>query len=306
MASIVHSIVADIFPLQVRGRVMGFLQMAFAVASVLGLPVGLYLANQFGWHAPFLMIVGTCLIILIFIVLYMKPVSAHLVSVRPARGPVEHLINTGSNPEYARAFIATILMATGGFMLMPFGSAFAVYNNRISLTDLPLLYAITGVCALFIAPMVGKLADVIGKYKVFSACSTVLILSVGIYCNLGITPFHIVAIFSVLIFCSYAGRMVASSALITAVPSPEDRGAFMSINSSINMVSGGIASLIAGAVVHRQPSGRIENYDILGYVVGITIIISMVMLYFVNQLVKEKRPAKFPTTPPADNISVAN
>lgn len=287
IGSVTYAIVTDIFPLQVRGRVMGFLQMAFAGAAVLGLPIGLYLANNLGWHSPFLMIVGLCTVILLLIILYIKPVDAHLTNTS-SRNPLEHLTRTVSNPGYAMAFVSTILMSTGGFMLMPFGSAFAVNNNGISITDLPLLYLITGVCAMITAPFIGKLSDTVGKYVVFCICSIVMIIAVVIHCNLGITPFWIIIIFSVVIFIGYSGRMVSASALMTAVPEPPDRGAFMSVNSSVNMISGGIASVIAGSIVYRTQTGYIENYNILGYVVSGATIITIGMLYVVDKMVKRK------------------
>jgi predicted MFS family arabinose efflux permease len=203
----------------------------------------------------------------------------------------DHLIRTLSNPTYAKAFGLTVLIATAGFMLMPFGSAFAVYNNGISKDDLPFLYSVTGVVAMFTTPLIGKLSDRTGKFNVFCLCSALLILCVVIYCNLSITPLWIVTIFSVFMFATYAGRMVSSSALITAVPTAADRGAFMSINSSVNMVSGGIASLIAGTIVHQTQRGLIENYDILGYVVAVATVVSMGIMYIVNNIVAQKQQA---------------
>ena len=58
IGSISMAIMADLFPLHQRGRAMGFMQMGFGASQVLGIPIGLYLSNMWGWHAPFLMIVG--------------------------------------------------------------------------------------------------------------------------------------------------------------------------------------------------------------------------------------------------------
>jgi predicted MFS family arabinose efflux permease len=287
IGSVVYTIVSDHFVLSVRGSVMGFLQMAFAGASVLGLPIGVYLANELNWHWAFLMIVILCAVILLLLILFMKPVNAHL-SDRPKHHPFSHLSRTISNPEYIKAFASTILLGTAGFMLMPFGSAFAVNNNGISVNDLPLLYSITGVAGMVIAPLLGKLSDAVGKLIVFTICSALLIVSAVTYCNLEVTPFWIVCVFSIVLFVTYAGRMVSSSALMTAVPDAADRGAFMSVNSSVNMVSGGIASIIAGAIVFQTPAGRIENYDILGYVVAAACLITMAMMYVIDRMVKEK------------------
>jgi predicted MFS family arabinose efflux permease len=288
LSSISYAIVADLFSLQVRGRVMGFLQMALAGSTVIGLPVGLSLANLFNWHAPFLMIVGVCIIILLSAIVFMKSIDKHLL-LKSTTNPFVHLKQTVLNSRYVKAFGCSVLIATGGFMLMPFGSAFAVNNNGILLTELPLLYLVTGIIAMIVAPMIGKFSDAVGKYRVFCFFSVLLMIAVLIHCNLGLIPFWLVVFFSTVMFVSYAGRIIASSALVTAVPEAADRGAFMSINSAVNMISGGIASLAAGVIVHQTPNGKIENYDVLGYVVSGAVVITIALMYVINKMVREKQ-----------------
>lgn len=291
IGSIIFAIITDLFALEVRGRVMGFVQMAFAGAQVLGLPVGLYLANKMGWHSPFLMIVGLGLIMGVLIVLYLKPVDAHL-KLKSERSALDHLANTIAKPNYLKAFAATTLLATGGFMLMPFGSAFAVNNLGISVDDLPLLYMVTGIFSMAASPLVGKLSDAWGKYMVFCISSLLVMVVVSVYCNLGITPLWVVIAFSVAMFIGVSGRIVSSSALLSALPTPTDRGAFMSINSSVQMISGGIASLVAGTIVYQTNTGLLVNYDILGYVVAGATLITMVMMYTIDKMVMQKQTVK--------------
>src|SRR3954467_10379969 len=78
IGSVVLAIATDLFPLQMRGRVMGFIQTAFAASQVLGLPAGLYVANRWDWHAPFLAILAVAVPAGLVIAFFMKPVSAHL------------------------------------------------------------------------------------------------------------------------------------------------------------------------------------------------------------------------------------
>lgn len=117
IGSIGFAIVADLFKAEVRGRVMGFTQMAFAASQILGLPVGLLLAAHFGWHAPFTMIVGFTILVGIIIVVYMKPIDEHL-KIKNDRSAFTHLYKTLTHKSYLR-LLATTLLATGGFMLMP-------------------------------------------------------------------------------------------------------------------------------------------------------------------------------------------
>jgi hypothetical protein len=88
-------------------------------------------------------------------------------------------------------------------------------------------------------------------------------------------------------FAGITARMITSGALMSAVPAPQDRGAFMSITASVQQIAGGIASAIAGMIVYQTPSGNLERYDILGYVVIGTMIITIIMMYWIDLHIKE-------------------
>jgi predicted MFS family arabinose efflux permease len=273
---------------------MGFVQMAFASSQVLGIPIGLYLANAFGWHAPFVMIVGVCVVVGILIIIFLKPIDAHLKS-GSTRNPFQHLVKTISQSVYLRAFAATTLLATGGFMLMPFASAFSVNNLGISLHELPFLYMVTGIFSMITGPIIGKFSDQLGKYNIFVVGSLITMVVVAIYCNLGITPLWIVLILNIIMFAGVSSRIISSQALLTAVPTPQDRGSFMSVNSSVQQISGGIATFIAGKIVVETPVGKLDHYDTLGYVVVGAMIITIVMMYSIHTYVDRK--TKLEVTP---------
>jgi predicted MFS family arabinose efflux permease len=293
VGSVSFAIITDLFRMEVRGRVMGFVQMAFAASQVLGIPIGLLLANHFGWHAPFLMITAFGIILGIVIAMYVKPVTAHL-QVRSERNPFAHLFKTVAEPRYQLAFAATTLLATGGFMLMPFASAFTTHNLGISVDQLPVLYGITGVFSIIFGPLAGRLSDKIGKFSVFVVGSLITMTTVAVYTNLGTTPFALVAVINVLMFLGVSSRMISASALTTAVPAPQDRGAFMSINSSVQQISGGIGSAVAGLIVVQTSTGALEHYNMLGNVVIAAMIITMIMMGFVNRMVNPSVDLKQP------------
>ena len=180
IGAVTFAIITDLFQLEVRGRVMGFVQIAFGASQVLGLPIGLMLANRFEWHAPFWMIVIFGTLLGIVIVVYMKPVTQHLAA-NVKQNAFKHLSSNLSNKLYIRAFFSTILLATGGFMLMPFGSAFSTNNLGLTLQQLPVLYLVTGIFGIALGPLIGKLADTIGKFQLFAIGTVVSIIMVGIY-----------------------------------------------------------------------------------------------------------------------------
>lgn len=299
IGSVSFAIITDLFKMEVRGRVMGFVQMAFAASQILGIPIGLVLANHFGWHAPFWMISGFGALVGVVIVVYMKPITNHL-ALNADRHPLQHLIKTVSHPPYLRAFLATTLLATGGFMLMPFGSAFSIHNLGLTMEQLPLLYGVTGVFSIIFGPLLGKASDRIGKFNLFVAGSLLSIVLVGVYTNLGVTPLWVIMVLNVILFVGITARMISASALMTAIPQAHDRGAFMSINSSVSQISGGVAAAVAGMIVVQTDSGQLLHYPTLGFVVIGSMLVTIGMMYFINRYVQEHRMK--PAVKPAEDV----
>ena len=278
IGSVVLAIATDLFPPQVRGRVMGLLQTAFAASQVLGIPLGIWLSNHWTWHAPFLVLTAVGVLGGLLIAWWMRPVAEHLATPQE-RSPFKHLLHTLTEPRYLLAFLAVTVLATGGYMLMPFSSAFTVGNLGIALASLPTIYFVTGVATIFVGPLVGKAADSLGKMRVFYAGTALTIVMVLIYTHLGRTPLALVILINVVLFIGIFSRMIPFQALMTQVPVANQRGSFNAINASIQQLSGGLASLVAGHIVQLAPDGTLHHYDVAGYVVIVTSLITCWLLW---------------------------
>jgi predicted MFS family arabinose efflux permease len=282
IGSIVLAILTDIFPLQQRGRVMGFLQTAFAASQVLGLPAGLYLSNKWGWHMPFMMIVAVSLLAGFFIIYYLKPITGHL-EFKTDKTAYQHLLHTLKVPRYLLAFATTGLLSIGGFMIMPFSSAFTVNNLGLHQDQLPLIYLITGIASIIIGPMVGRASDRFGKFNTFIFGSLLGMIMVVIYTHLGVTPLPLVILVNTVMFIGIFSRMIPSQALISGIPNASNRGAFMSVSASLQQLAGGLGSIIAGMIVVQESNGMIRHFEVIGYVmVGLTFL-TLVMMYHINK-----------------------
>lgn len=288
VGSVTFAIITDTFKMEVRGRVMGFVQMASAASQVLGIPIGLHLATHINWHAPFLMIASVSMIVCLAIVLKLKPVTAHLQG-RHDKNAFIHLWHTASKPDYIRGFGATTLLTTGGFMIMPFSSAFLVNNVLIPETSLSIIFFITGIFTIITGPILGKQADKFGKYRLFIFGSILSMVMVITYTHLGPNPIWIVVLTNIVLYTGISSRMVSSSALISGVPEAKDRGAYMGINSAIQQVSGGVASFVAGLIVFQPAKNApLQHFDTIGYVTTGTMLITLLLMYFINQQVSKK------------------
>jgi predicted MFS family arabinose efflux permease len=284
------AIIADLFPLSTRGRVMGYVQMAFAVSQIAGIPVGLLLAGKFDWHMPFLMIVGLCLLIGIAIIRWMKPVVDHLKE-RAAQKPLQHLIRTASQKRYLQAFLATVFLSTGGFLMMPYSTTFLVHNVGLTEQILPVVFIVAGVAGIFTGPLIGKWSDKTGKFRMFLWGSVFAAIMVTIITHLSTTPLWEVLILNTLMYTAVFSRMIPTQALVSGVPDMKDRGAFMSINSSVQQLGGGIASAVGGWIIAEDSTGRLVRYDTLGFVTIGAFVVCAICMVFVNRYVMQKTGA---------------
>lgn len=290
IGSISMAIITDLFILEKRGRVMGFVQMGFGASQVLGIPIGLYIANHMGWEAPFLFIAALALCILIFILLFLKPVQDHLIE-KENHNIIKHFINTLKNRNYQRGFLTTSLLSLGGFMMMPYATIFAVNNLSVKTEQLPILFMVAGIVSLITMPFIGRLSDKINKFKLFCIGCLWLIGFCIVYTNMFAIPFWLVLLLNIGVTVGVLCRMVPSMALISAIPDNKDRGAYMSIQASLQQIAGGIAATFAGIIVYQKTSiAPLEHYDIIGYTVSVFVIFSMLLMAGVNRYVHNKNP----------------
>ena len=176
-------------------------------------------------------------------------------------------------------------------MLMPFSTPFIINNVGISQQQLPIIYVITGIGSSIILPVIGRVSDRAGKFPTFIGGTILATIMVIIFTNLPPIPLWSLICINTLMFAGIMSRMIPSSALMTAIPKLADRGAFMSVNSSLQQIAGGIASVLAGLVIVQDNNGKLNHYDTLGYIVVIVMMLCAISMYFINKQVTKKLKA---------------
>ena len=278
IGSVVLAIAADLFAPEMRGRVMGTIQTAFAASQVLGIPAGLYLSNAWNWHLPFIAMAALGLLGGLAVWWQMRPVADHLKAPQE-RSPWMHLLHTLFVPRHLLVFAAVTFLTTGAYMLMPFSSAFVVNNLGISLHDLPTVYLVTGLCTIFVGPLVGKAADTLGRFKVFLAGSTISMATVLFYTHLGPIALPELIVVNTVMFVGIFSRVIPFQAMAAAVPAPAQRGAFNAISASVQQLSGGLASVVAGHIVMQAADGKLVHFEVTGYVVVATSLVAIGLVW---------------------------
>ena len=297
------AIITDLFEINQRGRVFGFTQMGFSASQILGIPISLIMAERWGWNSPFYLIVILATIMGLIMVVKMQPVTKHLeLQKGKVSNALPHLLNTLRTKKYQTGFITTAILPLGGFMLMPFGSAFAVNNMGVAEHQLWYVFGASGIASMAIFPIMGALSDRYNKLSIFAIASVWAIIMVIVHTHWAVIPMWLVITSNILMFAGIMGRIVPSTILISAIPETKDRGAFMAINGSLQQLAGGVAAIIAGLIISQpSPNSPLQNVDTVGFVIAAITVVSVYAMYRVYNLVKDQLPApkKGPTGSPA-------
>ena len=285
----VLSIVADIIPYERRAAAMGMIMAAFSAASVFGVPFGLYIANLFNWHAPFFFVVILGILLVPFLAKFLPKMNQHLLdSNRQKVGPLELIGDIVKNPSQILALSLTAFLMMGHFMIIPFINPFLEFNMGFSKTQTPMVYMVGGALTMITSPIIGRLADRFGKYKLFVFLVLASIPLIALITNLPAIPFYLVLCITGMWFIISAGRFIPAQAMISNVVALERRGSFMSFNSSVQQIFVGLASVLAGLIVLKMPDNRIQNYEITGYLSMGLILLSILIATMLDRKMKEK------------------
>ncbi len=274
-ASLIMTVIGDVFPDHRRGKAIGAVTSAFAVASVVGLPAGLLLAKYFGRAMPFYAIVALSVVVFVVALVRLPAVRKHLAG--PRTDPVAQFVAAVADRNHWRSFAFTLLLVLGTFTIIPFLAPYMQANCGRSDTDIPIIYAAAGVCTLVGMNVIGWASDRFGKRPVFvtlAVCSMGMTLVIThlshLFPTVALDPTFglVVTILACVGFMlTAAGRQVPAQAMMLWSADPKLRGAFTNLNSAMSHLATGIAPMISGAIISRaDPHSPLVGYDTAGYV----------------------------------------
>ena len=269
------AIIGDVFPEERRGRATGALMSAFALASVVGVPFGLYLGTRLGWHAPFLLLAALGCPVLAAAALTLPPLRGHIAQHSSNQHPLRLFIETFTHPNHLNAFALVVALMFAGFSVFPYVSPYLVTNVGMAEDKLPLVFVAGGVLTLFSAPLIGRLADRYGKLRVFrlvAPASAVMTVAVT-----NLAPVHTAIAVAVVagLMVSNSGRMVAAMAMITGSVAPGRRGGFLSASSSVQHLAAGLGAYVGGLIIVESADGSLKNFPAVGVLSAIATIFSL-------------------------------
>jgi DHA1 family inner membrane transport protein len=288
----VFSIISDLFSYERRGRAVGAVMSSFAMASIIGVPVSLYLTNlfKFDWHIPFLLVGGVAIVLLPLIIKILPSLNDHITKNQEKKYRFEALLKVFKNPSQGLALLFTLLMMMGHFLIIPFINPYMEFNRGYGKNQIPMVYLVGGLASLLAAIYLGRISDSMGKFRVFTfSVLSSLIMVFGIT-NMPAIPFSLVLVFFAIWFIFATGRGVTAQALVTNVVDKQQQGSFMVLNSSMQHAGTFLASIISGFIVIENGNGKIQRFEWLGYLSIVVLFLCFLLGRYLFRHMDKKGP----------------
>ena len=278
LGSQVIAIVGDTISYEHRAEGMSIIMAAFSTASVLGVPLGMYLASTISWHIPFVFVVAVGFVNLLLIYRFLPSLRGHINQSLIKPSPFAVLTNIWKDSNQMRALGLSVIIMFGHFCTIPSLSPYLTLNVGMSIDNVSLIYLVGGAITIFSARFVGRIADKKGKYFIFAICGTLFLIPVFLMTHLQSGASLMLILFITSLFFLFAnGRTITMQAIVSGVVNNEQRGGFTSINSSMIQLGSGAASFIGGLMVEKASNGILLHYEWVGYMSIFFMIIGIIL-----------------------------
>ncbi|MEO8134788.1 MAG: MFS transporter, partial [Betaproteobacteria bacterium] len=260
--AIIQSIIGDVFPPERRGTATGVVASAFALASVAGVPISIFIAAAGHWQYPFLLLAVLCVPVWLLARRFVPDITGH-VSADPV-SPLKNLVEMLKHRNHQLSFLFAIVLVLSGFTVIPYISPYQVANVGISERDLAWVYMAGGGATLFTSRWIGRLSDRHGKRRVFLWLAALSLIPILVTTHFPRASLYWVLPFSTLFFVLVSGRFVPAQAMINGSATARLRGSFLSVSSSLQSLAMGVATIIGSAFLSNGPAGEVIGYGNVG------------------------------------------
>ncbi len=277
--SLVLAIVTDLVPFERRGTAMGVVMSSFSVASVLGVPLGLTIADYLGWKWTFFFIASFSIFIWLAALKVLPAIAPEMTCASP-KEILKRYVRIGVKGDYLKAYSLIFLAAMTMFILIPFLAPYAVSNIGIETHQIKYMYFFGGAATVLTARFFGKLTDRIGALKMYTILALISIAPVLLYTNAGQMSVVLYVLMGMFFMTIVSGRMIPCMTLISSVPAQEDRGTFMGLLNSVRSLGSATATLIGGLIIVEGSNGM-QNFDKSGFLSIFLVIVTIFVAKFI-------------------------
>jgi DHA1 family inner membrane transport protein len=264
--ALILSTVGDFFPLEKRAGAMGIVLSAFSLASALGVPIALCVANMGEWNWPFLLLVIVSLPILLSMYYILPDFKVKIVE---KSSSLENSFRHNFT-DAAPALFMNIALILGQFMIIPMISPYMVGNNGLTNNDLVYIYLLGGLVTMLTGPYIGRLADKKGHLFIFRWAAIFSLVPIILITQISQGSIGLVLFVTTLFFIFISGRVIPSVTIVVSSVLPQFRASFTSVNTALQQFSAGVAALLTGIFISEMEQGKniapkLAGFDYVGY-----------------------------------------
>jgi MFS family permease len=259
LSAMTQTVIGDVIPFARRGRATGLVMTSFSLATVVGVPSGLFLANHAGWHSSFIAIAVACVLVGAMALVSLPTLDKHVAQAR-GQDVLFAVRGVWADQNHRRALAMSSAMMFAAFTVIPYITIYMQSNQVLLPTEIPFIYLSGGVVTLLSARWIGILTDRVGKRKMFQRMLLLSMVPMTITTLMQPLPLPVVLLVSSALFFFMNARMIPGMALLTSAAQPQFRGAFMSLNGAVQSMSIGLATWIGGLLIQRNPQGQVTHY----------------------------------------------
>ena len=240
------SYAADFFPYASRGWAMGSILSSYFAALILGVPLGSWLGDRFGWNKVFGITGGMALALFWLILAFLPRLSSE--AGRQRRNAPSGYVRQYLGFLRIRASVAALfcsLCASAGTMgFLAFLGSWLHDSFGIPTSKIGLVFLASGAAALLASPLAGSISDRIGKriQFVFSSAALALFLFILPGLSWGVSLFSVFGVISL----AAAFRQGPMEAVLTEIVPSFSRGSFVALKNSFSQLGIGLATLLSG------------------------------------------------------------
>ncbi len=298
IGALTFAIIGERVPWEMRGRASGVVMSAFSLASIIGIPIGMYLAASGRWQTPFLVLGVLGVVVWIFAALTLPTMAEHRTG--PARSLLRTVHTVFAEPSHRRAYILSISLTFAGFTVIPLLATFLVTNAGVKELHVGWFYGLGGLVTVVTGPWIGRLSDRFGKRRVFVTVATLSLIPIVVCTHLSRVGEGWAMAAGVLFITLVSGRFVPAMAMITQAARPDVRGAFQAYHTAVQSLASGGAVLIAGMLVTTDTNGALQGYGTVGWIAAAATVIAITVSFRLVTPAARDMPPRPPYTPGPD------